>query len=294
MATISAYDPAGRTAGTEISSTYEGRHLTVDASSLTFPANAAGVVQSKDPVIVADGIVGVAFNTGDPVSVDTEGIWYLNVTAVDDDGNAPLRAGDVIYIDRTAAVLSKISNPMKSLQFGYALSDLTGGVTGVVAVKVHGAAANTLDYLGTAVAPYEIGAGSARALYLTSNAETGDVAGDYVSLALGDEADTDGDITGALASLTAPDRDAFGNMAAGASELVAAGAATDLSKAAGHGIHRFAVSGDATGAATAENVFTFEGLSATQFAPNTATATDGLRVIVNDEVRYIMLASAQS
>ena len=156
------------------------------------------------------------------------------------------------------------------------------------------AAANTLDYLGTAVAPYEIGAGSARVRYLTSNAETGDVVGDYVSLALGDEADTDGDITGALASLIAPDRDAFGKMAGGASELVAAGAATDLSKAAEHGIHRFAVSGDATGAATAENVFTFDGLSATQFAANTATATDGLRVIVNGEVRYIMLASAQS
>ena len=160
--------------------------------------------------------------------------------------------------------------------------------------KIEALEDDTLDYLGTAVARYEIGAGSARVRYLTSNAETGDVVGDYVSLALGAKADTDGDITGALASLIAPDRDAFGKMAGGASELVAAGAATDLSKAAGHGIHRFAVSGDATGAATAENVFTFDGLSATQFAANTATATDGLRVIVNGEVRYIMLASAQS
>ena len=52
--------------------------------------------------------------------------------------------------------------------------------------------------------------------------------------------------------------------------------------------------GDARGLATADNVFEFEGLSSTQIAGNTDVPTLALRVIINGDVRYIMVSVAQS
>jgi len=140
MPTIDIYDATGMVAGTECSSTGEGRHDTFEESVLTHPTHADGLVDGGDPVVVGDS-VGVAFKGAaavtDLISIDQEGKWWLSCVAVDDLGNSAIARGDRIYINRTTCVLSKISNPATQLFFGIAKGILATGTTGVVAVQVH-------------------------------------------------------------------------------------------------------------------------------------------------------------
>jgi len=131
---------ASKTAGEEVSSTYEGRHLTFVESALTHPEHTDGFVDQGDPVLVGN-LVGVAFTSAsaatDDIAIDTEGIWALDVVAEDADGNSAIVQGDEIYINKTTAVLSKIATPGTHQFFGHALTALTSGSTDLVAVKVH-------------------------------------------------------------------------------------------------------------------------------------------------------------
>ena len=153
------YLSTGKTAGEECSSTYEGRHITLEESYLIHPYHADGFVDKGDPVLFAIGSdspvgVGVAFNSAaaatDYIAIDTEGIWFLNVLgAVSDatiDGMArALKAGDPVYINRTAGtvgapyMLSGMDDPHNYVPFGYLLGDVTASLTvpTLVAVKVH-------------------------------------------------------------------------------------------------------------------------------------------------------------
>jgi hypothetical protein len=148
-------------AGTEVSSTYEGRHLTVREDELIHPYIADGFVNKGDPVVLCDagvpttyGIaVGVALASGtaaaDWIAIDTEGIWNLTVYAVNDAGNVAIEIGDSLYIragslpgaadgDGTGdAEISKIADPATQVFFGYALGSMVAGGSGRIAVKVH-------------------------------------------------------------------------------------------------------------------------------------------------------------
>lgn len=135
--------------GDEISSTYEGRHVTVLESDLIHPVHADGIVNKGDPVVFGAGAsgeevaVGVALGgdadtvAGDLVAVDTEGIWVLDVVAVNDAGNSAVIGGEQLYINTTTAVISKTRNAATQIRFGYALGVLVAGVTEAIAVKVH-------------------------------------------------------------------------------------------------------------------------------------------------------------
>lgn len=130
--------------GEEISSTYEGRHLTLLESDLVHPTHADGFVDKWDPVVSATGkpcIVGVALNSAaaatDRIAIDTEGIFALDVVAANDAGNVAVAGGDLIYINTTTAVLSKVSDGATQVPFGYALGIITSGSTNSIAVKVH-------------------------------------------------------------------------------------------------------------------------------------------------------------
>ena len=128
-----------KSAGDEISSTYEGRHLTFLESELTHPDNTAeealDYVNKGDPVIVGDVIVGVALNDGksvnDLIAIDTEGIWVLDATAEDIMGGS-IVLGDDLFLDNNVAV-----NKVAGTRFGYALSPLAYPTTGNISVKVH-------------------------------------------------------------------------------------------------------------------------------------------------------------
>lgn len=131
------YDCTSRSAGDEISSTYEGRHLTLEESLLVHPSHTDDLVDKGDPVVVGK-IVGVAFNDAeadtDLIAIDTEGIWALNVKGEDSAGNAAVSVGDRIYIDPASAELD-IDNT--KVPFGYALGAVAAGATTLIAVKVH-------------------------------------------------------------------------------------------------------------------------------------------------------------
>ena len=133
----------------EVSSTYEGRHLTFLEADITghehaFPTKGHPVVVGEHIVGVVlgitrtDGSIGAAANAvTDMVTIDTEGIWNLSVVASNDAGNSAVVAGDAIYINTTTAILSKIVNGVTQRFFGYALGGIAGGSTFVIAVKVH-------------------------------------------------------------------------------------------------------------------------------------------------------------
>ena len=127
--------------GDEISSTYEGRHLTITESDMVHPSHSDGFVDKGDPVIIGDKIVGVALKSAaaaaDLVAVDTEGIWVLDVNGANDGGNNAVAGGDTVYINRTTGVLSKIQNTALAHPFGMALGIVASGATTAIAVKVH-------------------------------------------------------------------------------------------------------------------------------------------------------------
>ena len=57
--------PTGGTAGSQVSSTGEGRHIKVLESTLTHPTHTDGFVDKGDPVVIATGdAVGSTFHSG--------------------------------------------------------------------------------------------------------------------------------------------------------------------------------------------------------------------------------------
>ena len=147
-------------AGTEVSSTYEGRHITMLESELFHPYHADTFVDKGEPVVVQTTtgyIVGVALQSAtaatDHIAIDTEGIWNLTVYADTDEvwdklaGEGAIVAGDPLFIDRvttgaiTAGVgacgISKRRNRATQVPFGFALGSVVDAGEGVIAVKVH-------------------------------------------------------------------------------------------------------------------------------------------------------------
>lgn len=139
----------------EISSTYEGRHLTFLEGDIT--GHEHTWVTKGHPVVVGEFIVGVAFKTGtaatDLIAIDTEGIWALSVVASDEEGDNAVVAGDELFIHRTTAIISKNQNKATHTHFGYALGNIDGGSTFVIAVKVHWDPADEDELVGTRAAP---------------------------------------------------------------------------------------------------------------------------------------------
>jgi len=158
------YLSTGKTAGDQVSSTYEGRHITIEESLLIHPYHAAdGYVDKGDPVIFGNPVratgvgsvgVGVALQSAvaatDLIAIDTEGIFFLNVLGKESDGTIDghlhaLRLGDPVYIQKVPnevaplCTLSGEDNPEDWIPFGYVLGDVTGSLTvpTLVAVKVH-------------------------------------------------------------------------------------------------------------------------------------------------------------
>ena len=128
--------------GEEISSTYEGRHLTLLESELTHEPGLAFVTKGHPVVSVVGNIVGIPFRTcraaSDLVAIDTEGIWIVDVHAIDDGGNIAVAGGDPLYINTTTCVVSKIRTAASQIPFGYSLGIITTpGNVERIAVKLH-------------------------------------------------------------------------------------------------------------------------------------------------------------
>jgi len=333
MCPYGVYEPG--VAGAEVSSTYEGRHLTFSESQLGHVNPGDGLVDKGQPVLVGNNIVGVAFLSAlaatDLIPIDTEGIWQLSVIATDQNGDSDVAVGDELFISKTAFTLSKNYDKAAGVRFGYALYPITGGVTDVIPVKVHFDPDDELEQVGGSAAFYAMGAllSNAREYRYRSTKVTGDIRGQYFALALngaggsgeahrgrtiveavgvltahgghhGLEFDVDGTLTGLgcghRATVMLPSRAAFATLCGGMSELWAEGDASNWAAATSHAIHRFVNDGDVTGKATAQNVWSFAGLSATQLQAHNAWVAGlakVLRVLIEgDGVYYVGLSNA--
>jgi len=132
--------------GDEISSTGEGRHITLYADNLEH-GSVKDYVTKGYPVWWGDHAVGVAFNTQPAgenplIAVDTEGIWCQDVYAHDEGGDVDVVPGDLLFINETTGLISKIANAVLyggeySRPFGYALGTISAGDTDRIAVKTH-------------------------------------------------------------------------------------------------------------------------------------------------------------
>jgi len=175
-----------KSAGDEISSTYEGRHIECQESDLVHPSHTDNMVDKGDPVLMGENVVGVSFRSAalatDIVAVDTEGIWALSVTATDQYGASAVARGDVLFINKTTAIISKNYDKNVSVRFGVALSTLANG-TGIVAVKVHMMPDDQIEQVGASGAYYDLSTAQniyARQYRYTSSATAGAVQGIYI------------------------------------------------------------------------------------------------------------------
>lgn len=134
----------------EVSSTYEGRHLTFLANDIT--GHEHTLVTKGHPVVIGEHIVGVAFMTEvlgtDFIPIDTEGIWNLMVYATNEDGDNAVVAGDELFIHKTTALISKNANKATHTRFGYALGSVGAGSNYVIAVKLHWNPADEYELVG--------------------------------------------------------------------------------------------------------------------------------------------------
>ena len=126
------------------------------------------------------------------------------------------------------------------------------------------------------------------------DAAIGNAHGLHGGIEFGDDGSVSGLGVGVRATYMGKNAAAAASIAGGMSELFAVGASTDYSTATEHSIHRFVNDGNATGKATADNVFAFSGLTTNQFEANTDTPAFGLRCIVDGVPYWIMMSEAQS
>ena len=135
-------DPYG-CAGNEISSTHEGRYITLEEMYLQHPIHADGLVDKGDPVAFWDG-AGVALKSAesntDHIPIDTEGIWRLSVTNTGVNVFGDITVGQVLFIDAFGVVFDEWSTSFAI--FGLALEPIADpgqgpAITQVIAVKVH-------------------------------------------------------------------------------------------------------------------------------------------------------------
>ena len=137
------YNPYAE-AGEEISSTYEGRHITVQEILLIHADPGDELVDKGQPVAFWEG-VGIALksatSTAENVPIDTEGIWRVSVVSA----VADIAVGQSLFINNVGVVTDDPTNAQAV--FGYALQQITNGNTAVIAVKVHWMSLNWLWFL---------------------------------------------------------------------------------------------------------------------------------------------------
>jgi len=137
------YNVTGKSAGDRLYGPHESRYLTFAESLFAHPAHDDGFVDKGDPVVLGTqtghGLTGVAeesaVSADQEITIDTEGIFVLTCIAKKEAGqDSAIAIGDRLYIHKSNCQISKNSGYR---QFGYALTTLAEGTTGLVSVRVH-------------------------------------------------------------------------------------------------------------------------------------------------------------
>lgn len=186
------------------------------------------------------------------------------------------------------------------LQFGTNSANITTSAADTKFLEIrYTSSATSGDTRGIYLALTISGAGGAgeavRGRTILTAAAAGTVNGGHFGIESGTGGSVTGLATGCRATFMCPDRAATGTICGGMSELWAEGSSSDFNAATKHSIHRFVVDGNATGKATAKNVFEFVGLSSTQLVAATNSVIDhALQVIVNGTTYWIGLYDAKT
>ena len=134
----SAYDATYQHAGEECSSTNEGRYVSIYEDLLSHPwhDDDDDLIEKGDPCMAFPNLVGIAMKTAESteevITIDTEGIWWLNVEAGKAWGD--VYVGQMLYIDASSAA---ITDDYEQIPFGLSLGHVDEGNTTLIAVKVH-------------------------------------------------------------------------------------------------------------------------------------------------------------
>lgn len=109
----------------------EGRYLTGAATAPATPV-------SGDPVLLGD-IPGIALtdegdggNATGEITIDTSGVYNLEVVGEDGAGSAAVAIGDIVYYDG-GEINADVTN---GTRYGYALGAVASGATTEIAVKI--------------------------------------------------------------------------------------------------------------------------------------------------------------
>jgi len=103
----------------------DGRYLYVDVPEGT---------SSGDPVVFGNipGVAQIDRDSDGKATIDTSGVYKLDVNGADDVGDAAISAGDVIYYD--GGILNV--DATNGIRFGYALEAVASGATTNIKVKI--------------------------------------------------------------------------------------------------------------------------------------------------------------
>lgn len=92
--------------------------------------------KSGDPVVVGQ-IPGVALIDRTPrgtATVESDGVFALQVKGIDGAGNSAIAVGDILYFN--AGDVPKISKKATGVRFGYAREAVAAGATATIEVKL--------------------------------------------------------------------------------------------------------------------------------------------------------------
>ena len=112
----------------------DGRHLTIDVSSIN-GSGTGDLVRSGDPGVIG----GIAFvaetdeGSDGKATVDTGGVYRLNVRGHSGAANAAVNVGDTVYWDNTNG---ELDNDAAGRRFGTALDPVAAGATTAIRVRV--------------------------------------------------------------------------------------------------------------------------------------------------------------
>lgn len=143
--------------------------------------------------------------------------------------------------------------------------------------------------------------GDALRAFIRTDVACSTIHGAHLSLVFGSSGSATGLACGSRSTLQIPNATMTGGTYCGAmSEIFCDGTSSDISGTTAHSIHRFVVDGgDSTSRGKVYNAFEFAGIKSgtgstdmLDTGKNSTASTDGLRVIINGGVYYILLASA--
>jgi len=147
-----------------------------------FRLTVGAAIVSGNPVVVGNGLAGVALTDYDTVdgkaTIEVEGVYDLSVQAVNDTGNSAVAVGDRLYY--AGSTTPWLSKKKAGKFFGIALEAVTTGATATIEVLLVPLGAPDASHLVVAAGTYTVPASPSPSTTTTITIATGVLATDVV------------------------------------------------------------------------------------------------------------------